>query len=527
MYVPWAYRTVEDFSYAWWDLVRSSPWFRDYWLSDCFHNPIVGSDDDNGCGSFLPDDLFDDDLDHPRTKDLQEQKSKEMEPLHKAPGNANNVVREHTMSLSSSEEELIEGSSVFTDMRTLIAERRHDEYLEQRKKEKEPLPMALRELRNPYNPMKEEGMGLCSSEEELNKLIHSLHYRVEHENISIVEKRQLMKKIYRLEGTRKRVIENDYMKVKMQDSKSNSQDQTEGAQVLAEMRPIIAEKRHYTEYLELERKEMEHLYTIPGDSAMQQLMLLNYGIENGSIMEDRELRKAIKHLGGMRRKCLENASIKLQMQLWRRVIENSSMKAKMQDSRFHEQLGVDFDGEKKELQPLCSKIKSQAEKMKVREGEVSAFNVGLQDKKACFHQNPVQDITGLEALSGAEFHRFMSQFSSYKEFREDYERRILSSEKPISSAEAPTPNESEMPEKEENNETVESGANGKVEIILEDSEEWIIVEKSQEQSPASLELKREEELAKTNVGGGGGEWDSVSIGSHQFWSIMCRSLIGD
>ncbi|KAK1269913.1 hypothetical protein QJS04_geneDACA008351 [Acorus gramineus] len=56
-------------------------------------------------------------------------------------------------------------------MRTLIAERRHEEYLEQRKKEKEPLPMALRELRNSYNPIREEGMGLCSSEEELNKLV--------------------------------------------------------------------------------------------------------------------------------------------------------------------------------------------------------------------------------------------------------------------------------------------------------------------------------------------------------------------
>ncbi|KAK1325007.1 Polyadenylate-binding protein-interacting protein 2 [Acorus calamus] len=61
MYVPWAYQMVVDFSDAWWDLVRSSPWFCDYWLSDCFHNPIAGSDDDDGRGSFL----FDDDLDRP------------------------------------------------------------------------------------------------------------------------------------------------------------------------------------------------------------------------------------------------------------------------------------------------------------------------------------------------------------------------------------------------------------------------------------------------------------------------------
>ncbi|KAK1291067.1 hypothetical protein QJS10_CPB18g00449 [Acorus calamus] len=51
---------------AWWDLVHLSSWFHDYRLSDCFHNPIVGSDDDNGRGSFLPDDPFDKDLDRPQ-----------------------------------------------------------------------------------------------------------------------------------------------------------------------------------------------------------------------------------------------------------------------------------------------------------------------------------------------------------------------------------------------------------------------------------------------------------------------------
>ncbi|KAK1302182.1 Proton pump-interactor 1 [Acorus calamus] len=326
-------------------------------------------------------------------------------------------------------------------MRTLIDERRHEEYLEQRKKGKEPLPMALRELPNPYNPMREEGMGLCSSKEELNKLIHSLNYRIEHENISIVEKRQLMKKIYRLEGTRKRVIENDFMKAKMQDSKSNSQDQA--------LHGISGAKR----------KEMEPLYTSPGDfrnainavsekdmgldssedELIELMHSLNYGIQNGSIMDDRELRKAIRQLGGMRRRCLEKLPLSYRCNFGG-VIENSSMKAKMQDSRSHVQ---------------------------------------------------GQDITGLEALSGAEF-------SSYKEFREDYERRILSSEKPISLAKAPRPNESEMPEQEETNEAVESGANGKVEIILEDSEEWIVVEKYLKSSHQLLELKREEGLAKAN-----------------------------
>ncbi|TKY56921.1 Polyadenylate-binding protein-interacting protein 2 [Spatholobus suberectus] len=45
MFVPLAYRTVEDFSDQWWDLVRSSPWFRDYWLRECFQDPQYQNDD--------------------------------------------------------------------------------------------------------------------------------------------------------------------------------------------------------------------------------------------------------------------------------------------------------------------------------------------------------------------------------------------------------------------------------------------------------------------------------------------------
>ena len=39
MFVPLAYLTVEDFSDEWWNLVRSSAWFRDYWLRECFQDP--------------------------------------------------------------------------------------------------------------------------------------------------------------------------------------------------------------------------------------------------------------------------------------------------------------------------------------------------------------------------------------------------------------------------------------------------------------------------------------------------------
>lgn len=33
LFIPAAFRQVEDFSPEWWQLVTTSPWFHDYWLS--------------------------------------------------------------------------------------------------------------------------------------------------------------------------------------------------------------------------------------------------------------------------------------------------------------------------------------------------------------------------------------------------------------------------------------------------------------------------------------------------------------
>lgn len=62
LFVPLAYQTVEDFSDEWWALVHSSPWFRDYWLHECFqdpeNDPVISDFDD----FVLPDEetLFED-----------------------------------------------------------------------------------------------------------------------------------------------------------------------------------------------------------------------------------------------------------------------------------------------------------------------------------------------------------------------------------------------------------------------------------------------------------------------------------
>lgn len=65
LFVPMAYRAVEDFSDEWWDLVKSTAWFRDYWLRECFLEEAEARDgagfiDEEEEGSSLPEiyDIF-------------------------------------------------------------------------------------------------------------------------------------------------------------------------------------------------------------------------------------------------------------------------------------------------------------------------------------------------------------------------------------------------------------------------------------------------------------------------------------
>ncbi|XP_030931539.1 protein EARLY RESPONSIVE TO DEHYDRATION 15-like [Quercus lobata] len=63
LFVPLAYRTVEDFSDQWWELVQSSPWFREYWLQERFQDPQNDPFIPDIHDPVLPDDidaLFDD-----------------------------------------------------------------------------------------------------------------------------------------------------------------------------------------------------------------------------------------------------------------------------------------------------------------------------------------------------------------------------------------------------------------------------------------------------------------------------------
>lgn len=54
LYIPAAFQQVEDFSPEWWNLVQSSPWFRDYWLRECHVDNTDGLSD---MFPELPDDI--------------------------------------------------------------------------------------------------------------------------------------------------------------------------------------------------------------------------------------------------------------------------------------------------------------------------------------------------------------------------------------------------------------------------------------------------------------------------------------
>ncbi|KAK8534624.1 hypothetical protein V6N13_081061 [Hibiscus sabdariffa] len=88
----------------------------------------------------------------------------------------------------------------------------------------EPLQQALGKLRNNNNG----GGGICSSEEELNDIIYSLQYRIQHESIPLSEEKQILREIKQREGTRDKVIANAAMRAKIQESlglKEDIQDQ--------------------------------------------------------------------------------------------------------------------------------------------------------------------------------------------------------------------------------------------------------------------------------------------------------------
>ncbi|KAL6202067.1 hypothetical protein ACLB2K_025778 [Fragaria x ananassa] len=182
---------------------------------------------------------------------------------------------------------------------------------------------------------------------------------------------------------------------------------------------------------------------------------LQYIIQHESIplSEEKKILKEIKQLENTRGE----------------VIANAVVRAKIQDSVVHinedalevqfKLVGDDLNGVKKEQQAVRSKIQQLDDAIKAVDKQISSirdelkmvtdkrdqaqqsiytFRQQLDQQNASFYlsRNILNkarglainsDVKALEELSHAEVEKFMSQWNSKKDFRDDYEKRILSS----------------------------------------------------------------------------------------------------
>ncbi|XP_059277125.1 proton pump-interactor 1-like isoform X2 [Lycium ferocissimum] len=331
-----------------------------------------------------------------------------------------------------------------------------------KRKEMEPLQDALGKLRGPRKAGREGSSSLCSSEEELDKFIKSLQYRIQHESIPLTEEKQILREIKRLEGTRGEVRENMATRAQIQDS--------------------MGEK----------------------ETIQKQVKLIS------------------GNLDGVRK-------------------EQQAVKAKLKV------LDDQLDANTSQIKSLDEELKEVTKKRDKAFVNVQELRNQREEGNAPFYQNfallqkakllaDKKDVEALKQLTLTEVDKFISLFSGSKPFRDDYERRILTSldirqlsrdgrmrnpdEKPLVLPQAQTVSQSEIvektnarPKKEESvppaqnvnkdkNTKKPKDASSKVteKYIFHVEEEIHGLEnkpKSKEYDEARLkEMKKEEEIAK-------------------------------
>ncbi|KAJ9551431.1 hypothetical protein OSB04_015476 [Centaurea solstitialis] len=125
-----------------------------------------------------------------------------------------------------------ERAQVIGQLKALVEEKNHFRtIMDDKRKEIEPLQQALGKLRGPRDANRDNRSFICSSEAELNDVIKSLQYRIQHESITLTEEKQIIREIKQFEGTRDKVIANAAMRAEVQKSvgeKDAIQDQLIG-----------------------------------------------------------------------------------------------------------------------------------------------------------------------------------------------------------------------------------------------------------------------------------------------------------
>ncbi|XP_051124931.1 proton pump-interactor 1-like [Andrographis paniculata] len=271
-------------------------------------------------------------------------------------------------------------SELLAQIRALSAENKQfKSIMDEKRKEIEPLTKALGKLRGSGG--RDRGAVICSSEEELNEVIRSLHYRIQHESIPLSEEKQILREIKQLEGTREKVIANATERAQIQDT--------------------MGEK----------------------DAIRDQVKLIGVDLDGA---------KKEKQANNVKLKQLDEAKLAIEKEISALETELTAVSQK-RDTVFETI---------KDLRKLRE------------EGNAPFYqNRTLLTKAKSLAAN--KDLDALTELSTTEVEKFMPLWNTNKDFRDDYERRILPSldtrqmskdgrmrnpgEKPLVLPEAPAP----------------------------------------------------------------------------------------
>nr|XP_017258417.1 PREDICTED: proton pump-interactor 1-like [Daucus carota subsp. sativus] len=183
-------------------------------------------------------------------------------------------------------------AQVISQLRALVDEsKQFRQIIDEKRKEIEPLHQALGKLRSSNTGDRERSF-ICSSEEELNNVIKSLQYRIQHESIPLSEEKQLIREIKQLEGTRDKVIAHAAVRAKIQDSlgeKESIQDQVK--LIGSGLDGVRKEKKVVQDKLDQLDKEKEAINKVIKDLDAE--MDLNTENREKAYEKIRELRKQL------------------------------------------------------------------------------------------------------------------------------------------------------------------------------------------------------------------------------------------
>lgn len=224
-------------------------------------------------------------------------------------------------------------------------------FINEKREEIKPLQTALGSLRGGGGG--EKGSSICSSEEELNQLIRSIEYRMQHESMPLKEEKQLMRELKELEATRPKVIAKSAMRAKIQESMGQKEAIQDQVKLLGTDLDGVRKQQAAT------KAKIDRL--------TPQLNALNAQIEK---------------LGD------ELKAVKDKKEVAIATVQQLRKKRDAGNAYFYE----------------SRTILNKAKEIAVR-----------------------KDVKALEEYNNAEVEKFMSLWNSSKAFRDDYEKRMLSS----------------------------------------------------------------------------------------------------